>query len=260
MTIIGEATGSSTFTVDGETLRVRWGSASDTGLVRAHNEDSLVAEFPVFAVADGMGGHAAGDVASGRVVTRLGELAGDATTPHDVLEALRRAVGDLDGTDPEEHGGSTVTGIALVEQEEGVRWAVFNIGDSRVYAALDGSLVQITDDHSVVQEMVRAGIMTAEDAENHPESNVVTRAVGFGAEPVLDVWIINVEPEMRFLVCSDGLTREVSDSELERVLAVTADPAEAARMLVDAANEGGGRDNITVIVLDVDRAATESDD
>jgi len=235
-------------------LVLAWGVATDVGHKRSHNEDSLVAIAPIFAVADGMGGHAAGDVASDAVVARLAELAKTGfTEPDAVVEALREATTDIShAIDEAELGvGTTVTGAAVTIHDGHPYWAIFNIGDSRVYLFARNVLTQVSVDHSVVQELVSAGLIKASDAEHHPDSNVITRAVGFNTEPVPDFWIIPVTQGSRLLLCSDGLTREVSDLRLRLHLAAGLTPKETAAALVDAALAEGGRDNVTAVVVDV---------
>lgn len=231
-----------------------WGALTDTGLRRAHNEDSLLSRPPVFAVADGMGGHAAGDVASAAVVTRLDELlSGDFLEPGVIDLALRAATADIAlAADEDELGvGTTVTGIALTVQGNGVYWTVFNVGDSRVYLFEDGELSRLTVDHSVVQELVDSGAIRPEDAESHPRGNIITRAVGFNVEPVPDYWMLPVRENVRLLLCSDGLTKELKETVIREHLAAGQDAQHTADTLVAAALSAGGRDNVTVIVVDV---------
>jgi protein phosphatase len=240
--------------IPGSSVTLAWGIATDVGHKRAHNEDSLVADAPIFAVADGMGGHAAGDVASDAVVTRLAQLAdGGFTQAESIVEALRAATADISRTiDERELGvGTTVTGAALSVNAGHPYWVVFNVGDSRLYLFDHNVLTQVTVDHSVVQELVTAGLISPTDAEHHPDSNVVTRAVGFNTEPVPDFWLLPVARGSRLLLCSDGLTREVSELRLRLHLAAGLDPRETAAALVDAALAAGGRDNVTAIVIDV---------
>jgi len=235
-------------------LRIAWGAATDVGRRRRLNEDSYLAEWPLFVVADGMGGHAAGDVASAAVVSRLEEsVSGDFADPARVIQALRTATDDITRADDlEDVGvGTTVTGAALTVRGGEPVFAVFNIGDSRVYRLDDEGLAQITVDHSVVQELVDAGLLARDEAEFHPDSNVITRAVGFGAEPYADFWMLPATAGLRLLICSDGLTRELPDEELRDRLNGGRDAGETARELVDAAVEVGGRDNVTAIVVDV---------
>lgn len=237
----------------GEPFTLTWGAVTDVGHKRSHNEDSLVADPPVFAVADGMGGHSAGDVASDAVVTRLSQLDDDVVEPRQIAEALGRATVDLTHA-VDEAGlgvGTTVTGAALTVVDDVLSWAVFNIGDSRTYVFEDFALEQVTRDHSVVQELVSAGMLDARDAESHPDANVITRAVGFGDSPMLDVWLLPVRAGTRLLICSDGLTREVSDAHIRERMSDGLGPLETARVLRDDALEAGGRDNITAVIVDV---------
>ena len=257
MTVLGQNTACHEMALPGTSpasLVLAWGVATDVGHKRSHNEDSLVAMAPIFAVADGMGGHAAGDVASDAVVARLAGLAeAGFTEPDAVVEALREATTDIShAIDEAELGvGTTVTGAAVTIHDGHPYWAIFNIGDSRVYLFARNVLTQVSVDHSVVQELVSAGLIKASDAEHHPDSNVITRAVGFNTEPVPDFWIIPVMLGSRLLLCSDGLTREVSDLRLRLHLAAGLSPEETAAALVDAALAEGGRDNVTAVVIDV---------
>lgn len=257
MTEIGQ--GDSGFAVPipghpGFRLVLAWGAATDTGRRRAHNEDSFVARSPIFAVADGMGGHSAGDVASSAVVSRLAEaMSADFTDVDTIENALRAATVDIGlAADEKELGvGTTVTGAALSLQDGEPFWTIFNVGDSRVYLFEHDTLVQVTIDHSVVQELVDAGAIRAEDAESHPDSNVITRAVGFNVDAEPDYWVVPVRTGLRLLLCSDGLTKEVDAAGIRRHLAAGLSAQDTARALVDAALEGGGRDNITTVVIDV---------
>ena len=256
MTVLGDNTDRRDIAfpgVEGAKVTLAWGLATDTGRRRSHNEDSLVADAPVFAVADGMGGHAAGDVASDAVVTRLAELVGGPVDTAAIVTALEAATEDIShAIDERELGvGTTVTGAALTTDAGKPSWIVFNVGDSRLYLFDHNVLTQVTVDHSVVQELVTAGLISATDAEHHPESNVVTRAVGFNTAPVPDFWLLPVAEGSRLLLCSDGLTREVSELRLRLHLEAGLSPRETALALIDAAIAGGGRDNITAIVIDV---------
>lgn len=262
MTHIGSATGEhATQGKDSQRFAVRWAGLTDTGFRRQHNEDSLVTRPPVFAVADGMGGHSHGDLASRAVAEELGSLAGvEAVEPIDVVDALRRATATIERLGEGDGGaGTTVTGCAFALHEDAPHFAVFNVGDSRTYAMLGERLTRITVDHSVVQELIDAGLLTEEEAETHPEANVVTRGVGAGIDPVPDYFLLPVMPGLRLLVCSDGLTKEVGDLDIERILGEHEEPATAAEALVSAALDHGGRDNVTVIVVDVTRAPTVDD-
>lgn len=263
MTQIGAASGEHASEGPGnQAFQVRWSAATDTGLRRQHNEDSFVVVPPVFAVADGMGGHSHGDIASKHVVERLAELGGRSRVePADVVEALRLATEDISKLSAvgELGTGTTVTGCAFAEHEGEPYLAIFNVGDSRTYAMLGDRLTRITVDHSVVQELVDAGLLGEDEAEGHPEANVVTRAVGFNSDPVPDYFLLPIMPDLRVLACSDGLTKEVDDHTIERMLSEHREPADASAALVGAALDAGGRDNVTVIVLDVVRAPAIDD-
>ena len=239
---------------DGTEITLAWAAKTDTGLRREVNEDSFIAQAPLFAVADGMGGHAAGDFASAAVVTRLAEHGGKPViATSDIDASLHRAVQDMGrGAGVTDEGsGTTVTGIALGIISDEPTWIVYNIGDSRVYRLVGGVLEQLTTDHSIVQELVDAGQITREEADTHPHSNVITRAVGFHEAPIPDYRAIAIEPGMRLLVCSDGLTKELTSYGIRHFLVANDRAEKAAAQLVDAALGNGGRDNITVIVIDV---------
>jgi serine/threonine protein phosphatase PrpC len=257
VTQIGSTAGEKTIAVPGRpdvVVSLAWGAATDTGHKRNHNEDSFVAQSPIFAVADGMGGHSAGDVASAAVVTRLAEvISSDFTEADSIEQGLRAATVDIGrAADEKELGvGTTVTGAALALQGGDPCWIVFNVGDSRVYMFEHNELTQISVDHSVVQELVDSGIIRAEDAESHPDSNVITRAVGFNAEPMPDYWVVPVRKGVRLLLCSDGLTKELDRERIRLHLAAGLAPSETAQALVDAALAAGGRDNVTTIVVDI---------
>lgn len=238
----------------GGTVVLSWAARSDVGHRRSSNEDSVVVAAPVFAVADGMGGHAAGDRASAAAVEHLSPRKGvkflDVATLESSLAAAAHDIDTLAEGIPI-GVGTTVTGAALMLIDAVPVFAVFNIGDSRVYRFDGNELVRVTTDHSVVQELVDAGMITAEDAENHPESNVITRALGFRDDPRPDVVMVPVRPGLRLLICSDGLTKELGDDRIRMLLAARMVPAETAGALVDAALAAGGRDNVTVAVVDV---------
>jgi len=233
-------------------LEISWAARSDVGLKRAANEDSFIARVPVFAVADGMGGHLAGDRASDAVVSRFAEISGDFSNVVAIEQALRLATADIavisDGSDL--GVGTTVTGAFLAVHNARPQFVVFNIGDSRVYLLRSGELEQVSVDHSLVQELVNAGRISAAEAIGHPDSNVITRAVGFEDNPSVDTWILPVDAGLRLLICSDGLTGEVTDSEIKGILAAESDPVDVATALVDAALASGARDNVTVVVID----------
>ncbi|MBK0418451.1 serine/threonine-protein phosphatase [Leucobacter sp. CSA1] len=235
-------------------IELSWHALTDVGRRRETNQDSYVVMPPIFAVADGMGGHSAGEIASAAVVRRLAELGGDQdVTPEDLDGALGDAVDDieLDAGETDLGAGTTVTGVSIGACAEEPTWNVFNIGDSRVYQYFKGALSQITVDHSVVQHLIDTGAITPEEAEVHPHANVITRAVGFNEEPVPDYTALALIPGQRILICSDGLTKELTDIGIQHFLARAATAEEAATLLVQQALENAGRDNVTVIVIDV---------
>ena len=266
MTALGPAVGATDVALPGGgVVALSWAAQTHTGRKRVDNQDSFLAASPVFAVADGMGGHAAGDEASAAVVERLAENLSQGFTDVDAVQlALRRAVVDIDGIALRQDGagaGTTATGVALTLLSGQAYWAVFNIGDSRVYSLVDGVLTQLTVDHSAVQTMVDAGQLTTAEAEAHPSRNIITRAVGFGHDPVPDLWFVPVMMGSRLLVCSDGLTKEVDNDLIRLLLSEGRDADDAAGLLLEAALTAGGRDNVTTVVVEVVRAddAIESD-
>ncbi len=234
-------------------LDVSCGQATHVGRVRQLNEDSRLARWPVFVVADGMGGHKAGDVASATAVRVLSALVGaDDTTPAAVrdvvLEARRqvRALTSDDGLD----AGTTLTGAIVVVQDDEPYWLVLNVGDSRTYLLTDGELEQVSVDHSEVQEMLESGELDSATAARYARRNVVTRALGAGADYDVDYWLLPIGVADRMLVCSDGLTGELADDEIRRVLMDVSSVQGAADRLVALAVERGGHDNVTVLVVD----------
>ncbi|MFD5224360.1 PP2C family protein-serine/threonine phosphatase [Microbacterium sp. NPDC058342] len=235
---------------------------TDVGLKRAINEDSVLAEFPVFLVADGMGGHDAGDRASAAVVEAFAPLVGSAVSVAEVGAALATA-NETVSSIAAQHArgaGSTVAAVALVEHDRAPHWLVFNVGDSRVYRHRGSALDQLTIDHSLGQELVDAGELRPEDLADFPQRNVITRAVG-AAESVADSWLVPVVDGERLLICSDGLSGEISDESIRATLTMCGRPETAAEALVRRAKESGGRDNISVVVIDVvsGGAAAQSD-
>lgn len=257
MTRHGDDVESRSFTLPGDSgaqLTLAWAAVTDVGRRRAANEDSLVAQPPVFAVADGMGGHAAGDRASAAVASRLAALAEHGDVDEAAIgEALVHAARDIDELAEELAlgAGTTVTGAVLDISGEQPVFVVFNVGDSRVYRFEGNELTQVTHDHSVVQELIDQGMLSESAAESHPEANVVTRALGFREVPRPDYWTVPIRAGLRLLVCSDGLTKELGAARLRLHLAARLTAAETASALVDAALAAGGRDNVTVIVVDV---------
>lgn len=284
-------------------LVIRAGASTDRGLRRESNEDALVVTATMCAVADGMGGHEAGEVASALCVRTLGasplfqledfrsfevlepepprdiarfratverELRLDPEIPDDSIEAVRRVRSVLWQADQhiqhavEGRAGTTVTGVWLHRIDGRMLWIVFNTGDSRTYRLVapepgadpgDGgpAIEQLTVDHSEVQYLVSIGQLTSAQALVHPRRNVITRALGTGQVWEPDVWVLPARHGDRLMLCSDGLTNELSPAHMARVLASVPHPKEAADVLLQAALRTGGRDNVTVIVADAVR-------
>nr|WP_315269707.1 protein phosphatase 2C domain-containing protein [Microbacterium lemovicicum] len=256
-------TRSRTLPLPGGEIEVSWAAVTHTGLRRDNNQDAVLADFPLFVVADGMGGHIGGEIASTSTVDRLRPIAesGDVSTKA-IEKALSKAVKDIashvDTTD--DGTGTTVTGVFLDAAGGSVHWVTLNIGDSRVYLLRDETIVQITTDHSVVQELMAAGRLSPEEAENHPYGNVITRAVGPSESVTPDYVRLDVVDGDRFVVCSDGLTKELTDYGIQHFLAEHEDPAAAVDAMLEAALENGGRDNISIVVLNAARRSSDSAD
>ena len=234
--------------------RFVWGDATDTGRVRSANEDAVLAVDGLFAVADGMGGHRGGEVASGVAVSTLRSAftaAGTDVLVQAVQEANHAVVAQAGADDGLEGMGTTLCAMALVDSEGSDAIAVVNVGDSRLYLLSEGELTQITEDHSLVATMERQGRLTRAEAAVHPQRNILTRALGIDKAVMVDSWEIVPIVGDRYLICSDGLFNEVDDNRLAATLRRLADPGEAARELIRLANESGGRDNITCIIVDV---------
>ena len=236
-------------------MKLKWGASTDVGMVRQQNEDSFLAEETLFVVADGMGGHNAGEVASALAVTTLkaGARLGidDAEVFRELVQQANSAIYTASLDDSTQSGmGTTVTALSIVEGEE-PRVLVANVGDSRAYLWRSGALSRLSVDHSYVQELVNEGIITPEAARVHPRRNIVTRALGIDRSVMVDVFTHFVRTGDRIVLCSDGLVDEVADNEIARVLGQHIDPQETAEALVMVANTNGGRDNTTVIVVDV---------
>ncbi len=238
----------------GQVTQLRWGSATDVGRVRSNNQDSSLVALPLFAVADGMGGHAAGEVASRLALDTLRNSVADQSLESLVagVKLANTRVFEMSHTDPSMRGmGTTLCAVALVIIDGHERLAVVNVGDSRVYVLQEGAFIQVSEDHSLVESMVRQGTITPEQAKVHPQRNILTRALGIDGEVGVDSWEVAPFSGDRYLLCSDGLFNEVTDDRIAEILTETEDPQEAAEILVRMANEGGGRDNITVVIVDV---------
>jgi PPM family protein phosphatase len=237
------------------TIRLRAGGATDRGRVREINEDRfLIDDERLFAVADGVGGHQAGEVASQTAVETLRDSFTEPNT-ESLVEAVKqanRAVWEMAEANAEQRGmGTTLTALAVIDEEGEERLAVVNVGDSRVYLLQQGELEQLTEDHSLVEQLVREGQLTPEEAHVHPQRSIITRALGLEPEVEVDSWQLIPYRGDRMLLCSDGLTNEVTDTRIATALRSITDPEEAARELVSQARAHGGSDNITAVVVDV---------
>jgi|TARA_B110000263_G_scaffold250160_1_gene271022 protein phosphatase len=227
------------------------------GRVRAINQDDFGAGDDLFVLADGMGGHRGGEVASAEAVAGvLGSFdertrAGLARAVDRANQAVfGRAAGDVDLFGM----GTTLCALALARSEGGDVLAVANVGDSRVYRYGDGRLTQVSDDHSLVADLVRAGDLTEEEAARHPQRNILTRALGIESALSVDTWELPIQADDRYLLCSDGLFNEIDDDRIAALLAGHDNPELTAATLVRAAVEAGGHDNVTALVVDIDAA------
>lgn len=237
------------------TYEIHPAGVTDIGNVRAVNEDYLLAEGDLFAVADGMGGLGRGEVASRVAVEALKEAFSTDPTAAGLVEAVRRAnraVWEQSEADPELQGmGTTIAAVALVRDDGEDRLVIVNVGDSRVYLFHQNQLSRLSSDHSLVADLVRSGEITEEEAGEHPERHVLTRAVGI--EPEIDPYVSHAIPTSgdRLLLCSDGLFNEVPNDEIVGILSTVTQSDQSAEQLVAAAKDHGGSDNITAVVLDV---------
>jgi protein phosphatase len=241
-------------------LTLAIGASTDTGNLRGQNEDAHIAEQNLFAVADGMGGHNAGEVASAMAIEHL---RGVALTGVASAEAFAQVVRDLNSaiyasatsTTDQRGMGTTLTAAALLAPTDNVaqpsQIVIANVGDSRTYLLRAGELRQLSVDHSYVQELVTEGLLTVEEAHTHPRRNIVTRALGIDSQVSVDTWTIPMFDGDRFMLCSDGLVDEVPLDEITELMQEHSAPQQIAERLVAAAKRHGGRDNITVIVIDV---------
>ncbi len=244
--------------------RLEHGATTDVGLVRETNEDSMLVRPPVFVVADGMGGHDRGDVASALAVEALAAVADqehvDArATSKAVDAALRAAQQRVSAYDAEQRAGgarrfasgTTVVSAVLSAYDGAPVWVVSNLGDSRAYGFDGTSLVRLSVDHSLVQDLLDAGSIAPEQAREHPERHVITRALGASGAVGADHVVVRLDVASRLVLCSDGITDLVDDDDLARLLAAAPGPQEAADALVAAALAAGGIDNATAVVVDV---------
>lgn len=220
---------------------------SDTGLVRAHNEDRALAVAPLLVVADGMGGAKAGEVAAQMTVDALARTGPQPSVEHVVgaIDDANREIRELSQSDPD-HAGMGTTVTAVLVRDDGI--TALHVGDSRAYVIRGSQIRQVTDDHSLVGELVRQGQLTADEAERHPSRNIITRALGAEADVTVDRVPLALEADDVVLVCSDGLSTMVTNDEIVAIVAGSTSLRRAAESLVQAALSGGGSDNVTVIL------------
>ncbi len=232
-------------------MKVRVAARTDIGRARQRNEDAYLVHEPLFAVADGMGGHRGGDVASSMALESLSIPEQDsadtsAALVEDIKEANRRVLERGEAERDLRGMGTTLTAVVT----EGEKAYLAHVGDSRAYLLRDGSLQQLTEDHTLVQRMVREGRLTPEEAAHHPQRSIITRALGVEDEVPVDQLTLDIHAGDRLLLCTDGLTGAVSKQRIQEVLEQEADPDRAVERLVEEANQAGGDDNITVVLLD----------
>ncbi|MGH2819062.1 MAG: Stp1/IreP family PP2C-type Ser/Thr phosphatase [Actinomycetota bacterium] len=234
-------------------MRVSVGVKSDVGRLRQANEDSFLVLEPLFAVADGMGGHIAGDVASSTAVDRIKESSAraSASDPETLAQLVRdanTAIWEKSQSDPSLRGMGTTCTLLFVDD---TRARIAHVGDSRAYLFRDGRLEQLTEDHTLVQRMVREGRLQREEAVHHPQRSIITRALGVDPEVSVDLVDVDLDAGDRVLLCSDGLSSMIDEASIEEILGSQRDPQAAADRLIDRANDAGGEDNITVVVIEV---------
>jgi PPM family protein phosphatase len=233
---------------------------TDTGLQRRANEDSLLVRSPLFVVADGMGGAQAGEVASSIAVDMFRDGLQNGTDPESSLltqvEQANSRINELSHQRVEHAGmGTTITAVHVGEQDV----SIAHVGDSRAYCLRDGELLRLTDDHSLVDELIRQGKLTPEEAEEHPQRSVITRALGPEATVEVDVRSFRGRPGDVYLLCSDGLTTMVGEEDLLELLATHARLRDAGEALIAAANTAGGKDNITVVLFRLEEVLGETE-
>ena len=235
----------------GTTTSLMWGARSDVGCVRTHNEDSYLVQSPLFCVSDGMGGHAAGEVASSIAVETIAKLAPHAADPARLAAAVEAANAAIIEAAANGLGKPGMGCTATCAYIEGNTVAIAHVGDSRAYLVHEGTLIKVTRDHSYVEELVDAGEITADEARVHPNRSVITRALGSDPGMYADHFQLNIEEGDRLILCSDGLSSMIPDSEIESISAQSPTAQMATDNLVDAALAAGGSDNVTVVVVDV---------
>jgi len=234
-----------------------WGAATDVGRVRRANQDHHLTKDGMFVVADGMGGHSGGEIAAEVTVDALRDI-GPISTLDELIDRVQNANAEVVARareDPVLSGmGTTVSLLADLGRDGLHRLGIANVGDSRLYRLTEDDLHQHTVDHSLVESLVREGRLSRAEAVNHPQRNIVTRALGIDEKVVVDAWELVPVTGDRYVICSDGLYGEIGEKEISEVLRTVVDPQEAAEDLVSRACAAGGRDNVTVVVVDIESA------
>jgi PPM family protein phosphatase len=231
-------------------MKVRVGVRTDIGRARELNEDSYMVQDPLFAVADGVGGHLGGEVASSMAIEALDALDGSDGLMQALVDEIQKAnrrVLEKGQGDPALQGMGTTLTVLMVEGEKA---HVAHVGDSRAYLLRDGSLKQLTEDHTLVQRMVAEGRISPEEAGRHPQRSILTRAIGLDEDVPVEQLTLDVHGGDRLLLCTDGLTDMIGDELIQAVLETERDPQAVSDRLVEEANRAGGEDNITVVVVD----------
>ncbi len=235
---------------------MRSGVVSDIGKQRKTNEDGYLISNPIFAVADGMGGHSAGEVASTialqTIKRSLRKIPKEEAIPELLVKSIQGAniaVFQKSTAQVEQRGMGTTLTVALLLED---KLYLGHIGDSRAYLLRDGKLVQLTEDHSLVGQMVKEGVLSAKEAKMHPQRSILIRALGIEPKVQIDISVSEIKPKDKILLCTDGLTVMLSDPEIEKLLNEPEEPQSICQKLIDAANGHGGEDNITVILLEID--------
>ena len=239
-----------------------WGAATDVGRIRKANQDHHLIEDGMFVVADGMGGHSGGEIASEVTVDALRDV-GVISTLDELIDRVQDANAKVVARARQEPAlrgmGTTVCLLADLVRAGPHRLGIANVGDSRLYRLVDGGLHQHTVDHSLVEALVRDGRLSRAEAASHPQRNIVTRAVGIDEKVLVDAWELVPVTGDRYIICSDGLFGEIGAPEISEVLETVADPQVAAEDLVSRACAAGGRDNVTVVIVDITRADSVDD-
>lgn len=234
-------------------IRLSWAGATDQGLVRIQNQDSMYANADLFVVADGLGSPGGGEIASNLAVRAMASNA--PSTTNDLVAAVHHANTVVHTRSIEQAElagmGTTLCALAIIETDGKHQFGLVNVGDSRAYRHQDGQIEQLTLDHNRVAEMLRCGMITPIEAESHRERNTLTRAIGVSPTVVVDQWMLDIVSGDRYLLCSDGISSQMPESEISSIMSIHSSAADTASMLVRTALDHGGNDNATALVVDV---------